>query len=111
MAYRPVPVTLGSPRFHGIEAGGFQVIDARFPPGLYLPPHIHERATLAIMVEGSFDCIFPSQSLDCMPATVHIEPAEERHGNKVGTAGAHVVVIQPDHGRRDSLRPFTRIMD
>ena len=111
MAYRAVPVTLGSPQFRTLEAGGFNVVDARFPPNLWIPPHIHERATMAVMLEGSFDCVFPSRSVDCLPSTVHTEPAEERHGNRVGTAGAHVLVVQPDRQRTDALRPHTGLLD
>src|SRR5262245_22908011 len=111
MSYRPVPVTLGSPQFQTLEAGGFNVVDARFPPKLWIPPHIHERATMAVMLEGSFDCVFPTRSVDCLPSTVHTEPAEERHGNRVGTAGAHVLVVQPNHERCDALRPHTRLLD
>src|SRR5262249_20542154 len=111
MSYRPVPVTLGSPQFRSMEVGGFHVVDARFPPNLTIPLHIHERATMAVMLEGSFDCTFPNHSLGCMPSTVHTEPAEERHGNRVGTAGAHVLVVQPDRERTEVLRPHTRLLE
>lgn len=111
MAYRPVPVTLGSPRFHSLDVGGFLVIDARFPPNVTLPMHIHERATMAVMIEGSFDCVFPGRSLDCQAATIHTEPAEAKHGNRMGTAGAHVVVIQPEHRRADQLKPHTGALE
>jgi hypothetical protein len=39
------------------------------------------------------------------------EPAEERHENVFGTAGAHVLVVQPDSHRAELLRPFTRLLD
>jgi AraC family transcriptional regulator len=91
----PVPVTLGSARATSREVGGLLVTDAYFPPGLHLPMHTHERATVAIMLEGSFDCAFPGRTLACGPGALHTEPAEERHANQVGHKGAHVLVIQP----------------
>jgi AraC family transcriptional regulator len=87
---------MGSPRSTSLDVGGLRVTEAHFPPGLVLPLHIHDRATIAVMLEGSFDCTFPGRTLPCNPGALHSEPAEERHGNRMGTRGAHVLVIQPD---------------
>lgn len=106
-----VPVTFGSPSFHGRNVGGLALTDARFPPGQVLQPHIHERATLALMLEGGFDCLLPGKTLPCEPGTLHTEPAEERHGNRMGSAGAHVLVIQPDAAAAEDIRPYTDLLD
>jgi AraC family transcriptional regulator len=102
---------MGSPRFSSREVNGLLVTDAHFPPGLVLPMHIHERATIAVMLEGSFDCTFPGRNLPCGAGALHSEPAEERHGNRVGTAGAHVVVIQPDHRAVDVLGSHASVLE
>ena len=47
MARRFEPVSLGSPTFVRAEVGAFQITHARFPAGLVLPPHVHERACVA----------------------------------------------------------------
>jgi AraC family transcriptional regulator len=91
----PVPVTLGSVQAVSREVGGLLVTEAHFPAGLLLPMHTHDRATVAIMLEGSFECAFSGRVLACGPGALHTEPAEERHANRVGDRGAHVVVIQP----------------
>lgn len=106
-----VPVTLGSPRFVSREVQGFLVTEAHFPQGLALPMHVHERATVAVMLEGSFDCTFPRRSLACASGTLHTEPAEERHGNQVGSGGAHVVVVQPDQTATTALGCHGRLLD
>jgi AraC family transcriptional regulator len=106
-----VPVTLGSARFLSREVNGLLVTEAHFPPGLVLPTHIHERATVAVMLEGSFDCTFPTRTLPCQPGTLHTEPAEERHGNRVGKGGAHVVVIQPDQPATGVLGTNARVLE
>lgn len=49
-----VPVTMGSARTTTAEVDGFRIIDAWFPPGSHLPPHVHDRANFGVMLEGSF---------------------------------------------------------
>jgi AraC family transcriptional regulator len=111
MSERCVPVTMGSPKFTSREVGGLRVTEAHFPPGLVLPMHIHERATVAVMLEGSFDCVFPGRTLPCNAGALHSEPAEERHGNRIGRLGAHVVVIQPDQREVVSMGAHARVLE
>jgi AraC family transcriptional regulator len=92
---------MGSPRFGTVEVDAFQVTEAWFPPFLRLPSHYHERASFAVMLEGSFDLQLADRTRDCPPGTVFTEPVAERHGNRVGRAGARVVVVQPDPARAD----------
>jgi len=101
MRHRVVPVSLGSARFRSVEVDGIAVIEAWFPAGLVLEPHVHERACFAVMLEGSFDVTFPGVRHASTPTTLHTEPAGEKHANYVGPAGAHVIVLQPDHRRED----------
>ncbi len=103
MRDRFVPVTMGSPKFTTTEVGGFFVTEAHFPAGLVLPMHVHERATVAVMLSGSFSCEFPTRALNCQAGALHSEPAEDRHGNRVGSAGAHVLVIQPSAEAANAL--------
>jgi AraC family transcriptional regulator len=106
-----VPVTLGSPRFHTVEAGAFRVTDAWFPPGLRLDPHIHERAILGVMLDGGFDDVFPSRTFDCHAGTVFTEPLGDRHANRIFRTGARVVVIQPDPERPDAVGPAAAVFE
>jgi AraC family transcriptional regulator len=106
-----VPVTMGSPRFRAMALDGFDLVEAWFPPGEHLERHTHDRACVATMLEGSFDLAIGGRVLACPPAAVATEPAGERHGNRMGHAGAHVVVIQPDPHRADLLRPFAPLLD
>lgn len=108
---RFVPVHTGSPRFDSVEIAGFRITDAWFPPDLVLPPHEHEWAIFAVMLEGSFQVGFRQRAFDCPPSGVWTEPAGERHGNRVEQAGARVVVVQPDPAREEDLRPCRDILD
>jgi AraC family transcriptional regulator len=87
------------------------VVEAWFPPGEYLSRHTHDRACVAMMLEGSFDLAIGRKAYPCPPTAVATEPAGEVHANRIGRAGARVAVIQPDPGRTDLLRPFARILD
>jgi AraC family transcriptional regulator len=108
---RPVPVTMGSPVFRSLELDGFAVIEAWFPAREHLARHTHDRACVAVMLEGSFDLAIGGRVHHCPPAAVATEPAGEAHANSMGDAGARVAVIQPEPGRTELLRPFAGILD
>lgn len=113
---RAVPITMGSPRFETVEVARFRCTHAWFPPNTTLEPHIHDRATFGVMLRGGFDLLFASgavghRSLACEPGTVFTEPAEETHGNRVGSGGASVVVIQIDPDAADpTIEPVRRML-
>lgn len=111
MPARSVPVTMGSPRFRSVELDGFGVTEAWFPAREVLPRHVHDRACVAVMLDGSFDLRFTGKSYDCSLATVFIEPAGESHANFIGPGGAHVVVVQPDPARTELLHPFSELLN
>jgi AraC family transcriptional regulator len=108
---RSVPVTMGSALFRSMALDGFDVVEAWFPPGGHLARHTHDRACVATMLEGSFDLAIAGRVLPCPPAAVATEPAGERHANRMGDTGAHVLVIQPDPRRADLLRPFAPLLE
>ena len=111
MATASVPVTLGSPRFTRSSIDGCGIVHAWFPSGAVLEPHVHDPATVAVMLAGSFDLRFARHEHACTPATVSVEPAGERHANRIGRAGAEVLVLQPDLSRTELWRPFREVLD
>ena len=64
-----VPVTLGSTRSRRAEVDGFLVSWVRFPPVTTLPLHTHERATVAVILSGSFDGLMRNASHPCPVST------------------------------------------
>jgi len=108
---RPVPVTMGSPAFRSLELDGFSVVEAWFSPGEYLSRHTHDRACVATMLEGSFELEIGGRTHHCPPTAVFNEPAGQTHANRMGWAGAHVLVVQPDPARPELLDPFARLLD
>jgi hypothetical protein len=110
MATRCVPVTLGASRSRSVNVGGFLVTRVWFPPLLKLPLHTHERATVAVILRGSFDGLMRTTSHPCPAATLLTEPAGELHGNFFERAGAEVLTVQPDPGRAELLEPLSGVL-
>jgi AraC family transcriptional regulator len=106
-----VPVTMGSPTFRTLELDNFAVVEARFPPLEVLQRHRHERACVAVMLQGSFTLTLTGRAHHCPPSAVFTEPLGEPHANHMGLRGAHVIVVQPDPTRTELLRPFARFLD
>lgn len=106
-----VPITMGASGAATLALDDFLVTDAGFPAAERLPPHVHERASLAVMLEGSFDLSIVHRVFACEPGCFVTEPAEERHGNILGSGGAHVVVIQPDPVAVAGLGACGRLFD
>lgn len=111
MPRETVPVTMGSPRFRNSTVPGLAVVHAWFPPDCFLPPHVHEHPTLAVMLAGSFDLGFARRSFACVPGSFSVEPAGERHENRINRRGAEVLVLQPDPGDPDHWRPFAPLFE
>ncbi len=95
MIARPVPVTLGSPDSTALDVGDFNLVHVRFPAGAFLEPHVHERATFGVMLSGGFDLAFPGRRFDCAAGSAFVEPACERHSNRMTPHGAEVLAVQP----------------
>jgi len=110
MPERAVPVTLGSSWSRRLDVDGFLVTRVRFPPLLKLPLHTHERATVAVILNGSFDGLMRGASRPCPASTVLTEPPGELHGNQFERAGADVLTVQPDPARAELLEPFAGVL-
>lgn len=104
-------VTFGSPRARSVEAGGLLVTDVVFPAGAYIPPHIHDRTCVATTLAGSFDSRMRGRSHWSESSMFLTEPLAERHDNRIGAAGARVLIVQPDAARLELLRPFAPLLD
>lgn len=91
-----VPVSLGSPRFTTIEAGSFLVTEARFPADYRIPNHFHDRPVVGVTLAGEWDSVLGATRLVNTPGMLHVEPAGDRHANRFGNRGGHVLVIQPN---------------
>lgn len=90
---------------------GFRVTDVRFPPLVRLGDHSHERACLAVVVEGDVDKSFRHADLPSPATTVLTMPPLEPHVDRFGRAGARIVVVEPDSATVDRLRDIVPSFD
>jgi AraC family transcriptional regulator len=111
MSSTAVPAAAGNTRLRSLDVGGFRVTDAIFPPLLTLPSHFHERTCLAVVLEGSIDKAFRNLEFVSMPSTMLTMPAEERHRDHFERAGAHMLVVEPEHGMMEQIRPYAGALD
>ncbi len=111
MARHTVPVTMGSPRFHGRDFTGFRATEAVFPPLLRLEQHQHERAILAIVLEGGFDVHFARRSSAACAGRVSCEPATERHGNSFTRPDTRVLVLEVGADKQSELRSCREVFE
>lgn len=105
-----VPVSMGALTALEHNYGTFRFTTASFPAGHVLERHTHDRLTFAVMLDGSFDLLIDGKELQCPGGTVFTEPAGECHANAIGTAGAHVMVTQPDP-QMDFPSPCGRLLN
>ena len=103
MPRRHAPVALGSTESRSVNTNSVLVSDVSFPAGASLPRHTHDRTVFGVMIEGSFESSIAGRTLACGVETAWTEPLGEQHANAVGSAGARVLVIQPDSAQRDTF--------
>ena len=107
----PVPISMGSPRFTTRVVPGFEISDVWFPPGAVLPSHVHERAVVAVCIEGRIESRLGDRVLDGSSGALWTEPAGDAHSNVTSSMGARVVALLPDPERADLLDPVRDILE
>jgi AraC family transcriptional regulator len=111
MKSRHAAVTMGSPSFRHVHAPTIDVVSAWFPPNARLDMHTHAQAVFGMMLEGSFQTNILGRDVDYLPGGAWTEPAEERHANVAGRAGAHVIVVQPTAAATEIGMEYRRLLD
>jgi AraC family transcriptional regulator len=96
-------ITLGTAAARSAQLDGISISLLEFAPGTSIAPHEHERACLAVTLDGSFETALRRRSYACARGSVHIEPSAERHHNRFDAAGARVLVLNVDEVWLDRL--------
>ncbi|MEX1185802.1 MAG: AraC family transcriptional regulator [Gemmatimonadaceae bacterium] len=76
------------------ECGGFRAVEAFHQPGLSLPRHEHQWATISVVIDGEFAEIFSDGPRWCPPGTVLVKHAGVPHANIYGTSGARCLIAE-----------------
>ncbi len=100
------PVTLGR-QINRVEAGGFVLTEAAYPPASSLPRHAHELACMTLVLKGSCTETVGRRPRECTPYSILIKPAGEVHSNRYGRGGAQCLIIEVKPERLESISSFT----
>lgn len=98
----PSPGALFSPlparrEFMALEVGGrgIRFTEARYPAGLFLPEHAHQRASITVVVDGGFEETgVAARDGRCPTGTLLLRPPRAVHADRMGTAGSHNLEIE-----------------
>lgn len=93
----------GAGRLAFVEVAGFAVDETRYPGGLELVPHRHERASLCFVLEGGLTERIGRGERECGAATLIVKPRDEVHSDRFHAGGARCLNIVVDHERLAAL--------
>ena len=87
------------------EAAGVRVTESRHPPSHTIAPHAHERATVTLVLAGSFEETYRAAGTDarCEVTGAWFRAAGEVHTDRIGAGGLHTLGVQVDGARLDAL--------
>jgi len=109
-----IEVTNGSEQKIVSEVVGFRVTNAAFPPLRKLEPHYHERACLAIVLDGGIENVVPCPRRSLRRSrAVMIPPAETHHFSYDG-GGTQMLFIEPSGSTSvvgDLIEPYAPLLE
>ena len=102
--FAPVPV-LENELLKELHTSGLRVTESWHKASSTIGLHAHRRATVTILVDGSFEETYAmSRDVACVAPAVHVRPPGEPHVDHLGNIGAHNLVLELDDERLDSVR-------
>lgn len=90
---------------------GFTLTEGRHAAGSSLPWHTHPGPTLCFVYAGAFTESFAGATLECMPGTLKITPAGERHSNRFGREETRGLLVEADAARLERLGEHAAVLD
>jgi len=103
--------SLGGRPIHTCHAAGFVFTETRHPPGLALPPHANDRATIIAVLRGDYVETLGGRSERHSPGSLILRPAGEVHSNSIGSRGAGCLLVEVTAERLEALGDHRRLFD
>lgn len=91
--------------------GSLAVTETVHPPGLRLPRHTHEPASLTYVLEGEFSERIEGRTHACGPGRVFLKSAGAEHSNVYGAEGARSLLVEVPASAFSRLAPTERTFD
>jgi AraC family transcriptional regulator len=76
------------------DFGGCIVAESHYAPGFTTPWHTHVTASFTVILRGEYVEEHRARSFDCFPGKILFRAAGERHFDRIGSRGAHCVMIE-----------------
>ncbi|HET8761951.1 MAG TPA: AraC family ligand binding domain-containing protein, partial [Gemmatimonadales bacterium] len=86
------PATWGRTRTRSI--GGFALTEFTQPPDQHLPWHVHDNASICLVLAGSYTERIGANEHECPPSSVVFKPAFERHADHFGATGGTCLLME-----------------
>lgn len=68
--------------------------ESHYAPGSITPMHVHETASFTVILHGEYMEEHRAQVFDCSPGKILYRTAGERHCDRIGSSGAHCVMLE-----------------
>lgn len=109
--FAPVPV-LENELLQELRTGGLRITESWHKASSTIARHAHRRATLTILLDGSFEESYPfRRDLLCEAPAVHVRPPGAPHVDRLGDIGAHNLVLELDNRRLESVRRHSDLFE
>lgn len=109
--FAPVPV-LEDELLKELHVGGLRLTESWHKASSTIARHAHRWATVTILLDGSFEESYAShRDIACVAPAVHVRPPGEPHLDRLGTVGAHNLVIELEDERLESVRRHSTLFD
>jgi len=105
---RPVPARADD-LVHAVVAGPFHFSESRHHAPLAV--HAHERATITLVLDGTYEETIGRRVVTATVAGVLFRPGGAAHADRFGSTGAVNLVVEIDPRRAAALAGYTALLD
>lgn len=84
---------------------------SRYTPGLVMAPHVHDEASLSLVLSGSYEESIRGRRGEFGMGSLLVCPPHERHGQRFGAAGLRKLVLAPTPEGIARLEEAVRLAD
>jgi AraC family transcriptional regulator len=93
------------------DSAGFVFTTTRHRPGLMVPRHANDRATMIAVLGGEYDETLGGRTHRFAPGSLIVRPPGEIHSNRIGGQGAACLLIELTADRLAAVRDHEQVFD
>jgi len=101
----------GHTKLRSARVAGFTLTEGIHAGGSSLPWHHHDGPTLCFVLQGAFTETSGGERLTCMPETLKVMPAGERHCDEFDRGDARGLLVETDAERAREIRGRAPVLD